>query len=44
MCWDVDIIHRPDHKLVDADYCSRLGADIGFDPLFRDYLQYVHGL
>ncbi len=19
MCWDVDIIHRPDHELVDAD-------------------------
>ena len=31
MCWDVDIVHRPDTKLVDADYWSRLGVDIEFD-------------
>ena len=44
MCWDVDIVHRPDQELVDADYWSRLGTDIKFDPLFQDYLQYVKGL
>ena len=27
MCWDVDIIHRPDVELVDADYWSRLGVE-----------------
>ncbi len=41
MCWDVDIIHRPDSKLVHADYWSRLGANINFDPFFRDYLDYT---
>ena len=44
MCWDVDIVHRPDQELVDADYWSRLGTNIKFDPLFQDYLQYVKGL
>ena len=44
MCWDVDIVHRPDHELVDADYWSRLGVDIEFDPLFRDYLRFVRDL
>ena len=34
MCWDVDIVHRPDSELVDADYWSRLGVDIKFEPLF----------
>ncbi len=41
MCWDVDIIHRPDLQLVNADYWSCLGADINFDPLFRNYLDYT---
>jgi hypothetical protein len=41
MCWDVDIVHRSDSELVDADYWSCLGADIDFDPLFRDYLDYT---
>ena len=44
MCWDVDIVHRPDTELVDADFWSRLGTDIEFDPLFRDYLLYVKDL
>jgi hypothetical protein len=39
MCWDVDIVHRPDVELVDADYWSRLGADLNFDPLYRKYLE-----
>ena len=40
MCWDVDIVHHPDSELVDADYWSRLGVDIEFDPLFQEYLEY----
>jgi hypothetical protein len=28
MCWDVDIIHRNNFYLFDANYWSRLGADI----------------
>ena len=39
MCWDVDIVHRPDVELVDADYWSQLGADLNFDPLYRKYLE-----
>jgi hypothetical protein len=41
MCWDVDIVHRPNTKLVDANYWSRLGMDLEFDPLLRDYLAYA---
>jgi hypothetical protein len=41
MCWDVDIVHRPDVELVDADYWSRLGVDIVYDPLLRDYMAYT---
>ena len=39
MCWDVDIVHRPDTELVDADYWSRLGVDLEYDPLYTQYLQ-----
>jgi len=41
MCWDVDIVHRPDTELVDAHYWSRLGVDLDFDPLLRGYLAYA---
>jgi hypothetical protein len=41
MCWDVDIIHRLDSQLVNADYWSCLGADIDFNPLFCDYFDYT---
>jgi len=41
MCWDVDIAHRPNSELVDADYWSWLGVDIEFDPLFQEYLEYT---
>jgi hypothetical protein len=44
MCWDVDIVHRPDRKLIDANYWSHLGTDITFDPLFCKYLQLTHQL
>ncbi len=38
MGWDIDIIHMNDHYITDADYWSRLGADLCFDPLFKTYL------
>jgi hypothetical protein len=38
MCWDCDIIHRPGTTMVNADYWSRLGVDIDFDPLYQQYL------
>jgi hypothetical protein len=44
MCWDVDIVHRNNIHLIDADYWSRLGADICFDPLFKYYLDFDRGL
>ena len=44
MCWDVDIVHRNDVHLTDADYWSRLGADICFDPLFKSYLDFDRGI
>ncbi len=34
MCWSVDIVHRLDWHLVDADFWSRFGVDVKFDPLF----------
>ncbi len=39
MCWDMDIEHRNNFHLVDANYWSRLGADLCFDPLLKDYIQ-----
>ena len=39
MCWDMDIVHRNDRYLVDADYWSHLSADLCFDPLLCDYIQ-----
>ena len=44
MCWDVDIVHCPDSELVNANYWSRLGTDIEFDPLFWEYLQFIRQL
>jgi hypothetical protein len=39
MCWDMDIEHRNDVHLTDADYWSRLGVDICYDPLLKDYIE-----
>jgi hypothetical protein len=39
MCWDMDIEHRNDIHLTDADYWSWLGADICYDPLLKDYIK-----
>ena len=44
MCWDVDIVHRNDIHLTDADYWSWLGADICFDPQFKGYLDFNRSL
>ena len=44
MCWDVDIVHRPDTELVDANYWSRLGVDLDFSPLFWEYIQFTQQL
>jgi hypothetical protein len=44
MCWDIDIVHRPDSELVDANYWSHLRADLNLDPLFRRYLELTHHL
>ena len=44
MCWDMDIIHRSGPSLGDADYWSRLGVDVCFDPLLRDYVQRIQQL
>ena len=39
MCWDMDIVHRTNDFFVDADYLSRLGVDLCFNPLLRHYIQ-----
>jgi hypothetical protein len=44
MCWDVDIVHRPDHELINADYWSRLGIDLHFNPLFFKYLDLTNNM
>ena len=38
MMWSCDIIHRNAEFLGDADYLSRLGADLDYDPLMISYL------
>jgi hypothetical protein len=38
MCWDINIVHRPDSQLVHAAYWSCLGSDIKYDPLLCDHL------
>jgi hypothetical protein len=44
MGWDVNIVHRNDHYITDADYWLRLGADLCFGPLFKTYLDLTHTL
>ncbi len=36
--WDINIVHRNDHYIMDADYWSHLGTNLCFDPLFKTYL------
>jgi hypothetical protein len=42
MCWDMDIEHRNNIFLSDADYWSRLGVDLCFDPLLKTYIEQVN--
>jgi hypothetical protein len=44
MGWDVDVVHRTNDYLVDADYWSRLESDLCYDPSFREYLRIVSDL
>jgi hypothetical protein len=44
MYWDVDILHRNDNYLVDADYWSCLGTDLCFNLLFKKYLELTRSL
>ncbi len=44
MGWDVDLVHRNDHYITNADYWSRLGTDLCFDPLFKTYLDLTRTL
>ncbi len=41
MCWDLDIVHRANNFLVDADYWLQLNADLCYNPTFCKYLQFV---
>ncbi len=41
LCWYVDIVHRTNNILVDADYWSQLNANLCYDPTFCKYLQFV---
>ena len=44
MLWAMDLHHRTNEWLVDADYFSRCGADLSFDPLVTEYLNYTTNL
>jgi hypothetical protein len=39
--WDVDIMHRTNNCLANADYWSKLNADLCYDPTFKDYIWLV---
>ena len=41
MGWDVNIVHRTNDYLVDADYWSRLDSDLCYNLLFKKYLRLV---
>ncbi len=44
MCWDMIIRHHNNICFTEADYFSRLGADLCFDPLLKEYVQQAHAL
>ena len=44
MGWDVNIVHRNDHYITIADYWSRIGAYLCFDPLFKRFLNLTRTL
>ncbi len=41
MGWDVDIVHRTNNYLVDANYWSCLNKYLCYDPTFKDYIWLV---
>ena len=40
----MDIVHRNNIYMTNANYWSRLGEDICYDPLFKSYLDFDRGL
>ena len=44
MCWNMEIVHRADLYNQDADYWSRIGEDLCFDPLMRKYLELTQSI
>ncbi len=44
MGWDVEFGHQNDDYITDADYWSRVGADLCFDQLFKTYLELTWSL
>ena len=42
LCWDMDINHRNDHFLGDVNYFLRLGVDLCYDPLLRNFIEQIH--
>ena len=44
MLWPVNIVHQRAHHLTDANYMSRCGADLCYDPLVLEYLNFTTNL
>ena len=44
MLWSVDIVHRKADHLVDANFFSRLGGDLCYEPLVKEYLNFTINL
>jgi hypothetical protein len=44
MGWDIDIIHRTNNYLTDADYWSTLDSNLCYDPTFEDFIRLVSTL
>lgn len=44
MCWAMEIVHRADIFNVDADYWSRVGEDLCYDPMLRRYAELTSSL
>jgi hypothetical protein len=41
MCWGMDIKHRNNIHLANANYFSRLGSDLCYDPLLHNYAERI---
>ena len=44
MLWSVDIVHQRAHHLTDANYMSHCGANLCYDPLVLEYLNFTTNL